>query len=126
MPNNAGVFQEKPARTIAVLTTAEVAATTLQVGDAFGGTFGVEVDFTVGSLTDVSIRFYVSNDASTWRPFADLRGERSYALTENTSAAYQFQAAGWKFFKVSFQGAGTVTNSLAAAVYRMLRRGSQG
>lgn len=126
MPNSDGAFLQRPGRTAAILTTGEVDATTLQAGDAYAGQFGVELDFTIGSLTDVTVRFYVSSNGSTWRTFADTRGNESYALTASANKAYQFQASGWKFFKASLQGSGTVTSSSAAIVYRMLKRGSQG
>lgn len=126
MANVDAAFLQVAGRTAAILTTGEVSAPTLQVGDAYAGQFGVEVNFTLGSLTDVTVRFYVSSDNATWRLFADSRGNDTYALAANSSKAYQFQAAGWKYFKHSFQGSGTVTSSSASSTYRMLRRGSQG
>lgn len=125
MPNAANVFGSKVGRVSAVLTTGEVDAIILQCADAHDGDVQTQIDFTIGSLTDVTFRFYVSDNGTTWRAFKDLHGNASYSLTATANVAYQFILAGAKFFKVSFQGSGTVTNSLAALTYKYLRRGSQ-
>lgn len=116
------------ARAAAILTTGEVAGASLDLNEAWGDGVSVQLDFTLGSLTNVIIRFYVSMDGTT---FYALRGQTGAAVTETVTAsatnAYSVPIpAGWKFFRASLQGTGTVTSSSATLNYRYLRRGSQG
>ncbi len=116
------------ARAAAILTTAEVAAASVDLNEGWGDGISVGLDFTLGSLTNVVVRFYVSMDATTWYT---LRGSTAAALAATETAggnfAYAMESlAGWKFFRASVQGTGTVTSSSATLTYRYLRRGSQG
>jgi hypothetical protein len=116
------------ARAAAILTTGEVAASQLDLNESWGDGVSVQLDFTLGSLTNVIIRFYVSMDGSTWYA---LRGSAGAALSETVTAtatnAYPMESlSGWKLFRATLQGTGTVTSSSATLNYRYLRRGSQG
>jgi hypothetical protein len=114
------------ARASAVLTTGEVAGTSFDLNNAWGGEATVQIDFTLGMLTNGIFRVYVSQDGSTWYT---LMGPTGAVLTQTYTAsatnAIPVKANGWKHLRVSVQGTGTVTNSLAAVTVKYLRRGSQ-
>jgi len=114
------------ARAAAILTTAEVAAATLDLNETYAGRVSVDINFTLGSLTNVVLRYYVSMDGTNWTPVETDGGDGvSHTLTATTTKAVPVQAGGWKFFKTSAQGTGTVTSSSLTLNYRYLRRGSQ-
>lgn len=115
-------------RAAAILTTGEVAGATLnlQTTKPHESSLTVDIDFTVGSLTNGVFRFYASMDGTTF----DLIyvGGTSSAVTltaDDTIAVTMPSLAGYKYFRASVQGNGTVTSSSAAFTYRWLRRGSQ-
>lgn len=115
------------ARAAAILTTGEVAAATLDLNETHDYQVSVQLDFTKGSLTSAAVKHYVSADGATWYPLYDAAGN---AATESLSAdgtrCYVFPSlAGWKSFRTTIQGSGTVTSSSATIVYRYGRRGSQ-
>ncbi len=114
------------ARAAAILTTGEVAATSFDLNEAFASQATVQVDFTLGSLTNEVVRFYVSQDGTT---FYTLYGPTGAVLTQTLTAsatiAIPVQAVGWKFLRVSVQGTGTVTSSTTTITIKYLRRGSQ-
>lgn len=115
------------ARAAAVLTTGEVAATRLDVNEAWGGELLVQLSFTLGMLTNVILKFYGSIDGTTYVPLmAPTAASMTQTLTASTEAIYPVRVGGFKFFRVSLQGTGTVTNSTATVTYRWLRRASQG
>jgi hypothetical protein len=115
------------ARASAVLTTGEVAATRIDLNEAWGGRVVVDLDFTIGSLTNVIVRFYGSMDGTTYKPIAaDTGAVATETITATATRLYPMSnLTGVKFFRVSVQGTGTVTSSLCAITYRYLRRGSQ-
>lgn len=114
------------ARAAAILTTGEVAGTSFDLNNAWGAKVAVQVDFTLGSLTNEVVRFYVSNDGTN---FYTLYGPSGAVLTQTLTASAAItipvQAVGWKFLRVSCQGTGTVTSSSSTITLRYLRRGSQ-
>ncbi len=114
------------ARASAVLTTGEVAATRLDLNESYGSQVCVDISFTLGMLTNVTLRYFVSMDGVTYVPF-DITGGAvvSTVYTADGTRSVWVNAPGWKFFRVSAQGSGTVTSSLLALTYRYLRRGSQ-
>lgn len=115
------------ARASAVLTTSEVAASSLDLNECWGSKVELQVDFTIGMLTNVIVKTYVSMDGSTWYLHHGPTGATvTQTLTASATISIPVQAAGWKFFRATAQGTGTVTNSLCALTYRYLRRGSQG
>lgn len=115
-----------PARASVVLTTAEVAAARLDLNESFDSSVGVQIDFTKGSLTNGIFRAYVSMDGTTYYPLQTASGTASaFTYTADSTFAVTFQCQGWKYFRMTVQGTGTVTSSLAALSYRYLRRGSQ-
>lgn len=120
-PNKAAVV-----RAAAILTTGEVAGTSVDVNESFNGKFHVQVDFTIGSLTNVVVRFYVSMDGTN---FYTLYGTTGAVLTQTLTASSTItipvEAAGWKFLRISCQGTGTVTSSSATVTARYQKRGSQ-
>lgn len=113
------------ARASAVLTTGEVAATRIDLNEAWGSEVSVQIAFTLGMLTNGIFRFYVSMDGTAYVPVDTVGGVVSFTFTADTTRSVVIKAAGWKFMRVTVQGTGTVTNSLAALTYRYLRRGSQ-
>jgi hypothetical protein len=114
------------ARASAVLTTGEVAATRIDLNDCHLSEVSVLIDFTVGMLTNVIVRTYVSMDGSTYYPVETLGGGVvSYTLTADGTKVAVVRAPGWKWFRATAQGSGTVTSSLLALTYRFLKRGSQ-
>lgn len=114
------------ARASAVLTTGEVAATRIDLNECFNSQVSVQINFTLGMLTNVTIRYYVSMDGTTYVPVDTAGGGVvSHQLTADTTRVVTVSAPGWKFFRATAQGSGTVTNSLLALTYRYLRRGSQ-
>jgi hypothetical protein len=115
------------ARAAAILTTGEVAASAMDLNDAWGSRVTCFLDFTLGSLTNVIVRFYASMDGTTYCPVtADTGAVATETITATATRAYTLgNLAGWKFFRASVQGTGTVTSSSATLTYRYLRRGSQ-
>lgn len=112
------------ARAAAILTASEVAATRLDVNEARGTALNVQVDFTLGSLTNVVIKFYVSMDGTNWYEYrAGTGASITQTLTANTVMSVPIDATGWKFFRASAQGTGTVAGSSCALTYRYVRRG---
>lgn len=113
-------------RAAAILTTGEVAASSLDLNDAWASKVCIDADFTLGSLTNVILRFYVSLDGTTFVPyFAHTGAVITQTLTATARNAYVVEAPGWKFLRVSAQGTGTVTSSSLTLTARYLRRGSQ-
>ena len=114
------------ARAAAILTTAEVAASALDLNEAWGSHVTVQLDFTIGSLTNVVVRFYASMDGVTYVPIAAGSAMMTEPVTATATRIYAPSSlSGWKFFRASLQGTGTVTSSSATLNYRYLRRGSQ-
>lgn len=113
-------------RSAAVLTTGEVAASSFDLNNAYASEVSVQIDFTLGMLTNGIFRFYVSDDGTT---FKTLMGPTGAVLTQtytaNAANAILVKAPGWKWLRVSAQGTDTVTNSTATITLRYLQRGSQ-
>lgn len=112
-------------RAAAILTTSEVAGFDFDLNQAWGGEAEVQIDFTVGSLTNGIIRFYVSQDGVTYYPLETGPGTVSRTYTVSTTVVIPVWAAGSKLLRVSVQGTGTVTSSSAAVSLRYLKAGSQ-
>ena len=114
-------------RAAAILTTGEVAGAALDLNSAWGSLVTADLSFTLGSLTNVTVRAYASVDGVTYDPVTTDDGTAwSVVLTGSAERCYNFRSlAGWKFFRLSLQGSGTTTSSSADYTYRYLRRGSQ-
>jgi hypothetical protein len=109
-----------------VLTTGEVAGAAMKLANAHNAQVTVDLDFTIGSLTNVIARFYASMDGTTYDLIYDSGNATSLTLTGSDTVAVPMPSlAGYKFFRASVQGTGTVTSSLCAFNYRWLRKGSQ-
>jgi hypothetical protein len=121
-PNRSAV-----ARAAAILTTGEVAGSAFDLNNAFNSQVTVDLSFTIGSLTNVIVRFYASMDGVTYDPIVVNGGTiMTETLTASAERCYVVPAlSGWKQFRISLQGTGTTTSSTANATYRYLRRGSQ-
>jgi hypothetical protein len=118
--------REVAARAAAILTTGEVQATALDLNETFSSILTVHISFTLGSLTNCTFRFYVSEDGVTYVPVKTLGGGvTELVLTGSNEVVESFSAPGWKWFRVSAQGSGTVTSSSATITYRYLRRATQ-
>lgn len=115
-------------RAAAILTTGEVAGNAFDLNNAWASQVSVDFSFTKGSLTNVIVKFYASIDGSTYDPIYDAQGNQlTETLTADGERCYQVpMLPGWKWFRVSVQGTGTVTGSSAEFNYLYLRRGSQG
>lgn len=119
-------YGNKVGRASAVLTTGEVSGASLLLDNVWGGEVTTQFSFTLGMLTDVTLRAYVSMDASTWFALADDDGSAwSQVPTATRTGAVVHHCAGWKYFKLTAQGSGTVTNSLLDFTHRFLKIGSQ-
>lgn len=118
------------ARAAAILTTGEVAAAGLDLNEAWSADVAVQADFTLGSLTNVVLRFYASVDGATWYQVyagTSVLAALTATLTANGTITVPVPAlGGFKFFRATAQGTGTVTSSSLTLTYRYLRRGSQG
>lgn len=109
------------ARASSVLTTGEVAATALNVNMAKGGVICAETQFTVGSLDSVDLRAYVSMDGTNYYPVQSVGlGGVVVNQTASLNLVQTFIVPGWRFFRMSAQGTGTVTDSLLVINYRYL------
>jgi hypothetical protein len=118
------------ARASAVLTTAEVAATVIDLNDMSPAGLALWFDFTIGSLTNVILRVYVATDLAptTWIPLLDVPAGTAVAATLTASATGAIAlppAPGFKWMRVTAQGTGTVTGSLLALTWYYLRRGAR-
>lgn len=114
------------ARAAAILTTAEVAASALDLNQSYASRVTVDLSFTLGSLTNVIARFYASVDGVTWKPLSTGSAAITETITADATRCYVLPSmAGWKFFRASLQGTGTVTSSTATLTYRYLQQGSQ-
>ena len=114
------------ARAAAILTTGEVAGATFDLNETAGSAALVNIAFTIGSLTNVVVRFYVSDDNTN---FTTLFGATGAALTQTLTATQTISIPVWApgkpFLRVSCQGTGTVTSSSATVTISYDRRGSQ-
>lgn len=120
--------QSTVGRTAAVLTTGEVAGNTLNLLSTkpHEAQLCVDIDFTVGSLTDCTFRCYASMDGTTFDLiYVGATAAAAVLTADDTICITLPSLAGYKYFRVSAQGSGTVTSSSAAFTYRWLRRGSQ-
>lgn len=114
-------------RTAALLTTSEVAGFALKLERCQDSRVTVDIGFTIGSLTNVKVRFYASMDNSTYDLITAPSGDdMEYTWTASKERACIVPPLdGWKYFRVSLQGTGTATGSTATYKYRYLLRGSQ-
>jgi hypothetical protein len=119
------------ARPAAILTTAEVAGANQDVNETWGAELTVDADFTLGSLTNVILRFYASMDGVTWIPIYAPGSTGHIAMNATLTATGRIAIpvqtpSGFKFFRATAQGTGVVTGSSLTLYYRWLKRGSQG
>lgn len=115
-------------RAAAVLTTGEVAATTLNLlsNPPHDAQVAADVAFTLGSLTNGIFRFYASMDGTNFDLIYNGGTASTITLTANADLCVVIPPlSGYKYFRASVQGTGTVTSSSAAITYRWLRKGSQ-
>jgi hypothetical protein len=116
-------------RASAILTTGAVATDRVDLNNANSGSdLSVQVDFTLGSLTNVILKPYVSMDGTTYYQLASAAAStlESVTLTADDTRAWRMPVpAGWKWFRLTAQGTGTVTSSLLALTVRYSRRGAQ-
>ena len=113
-------------RAAAILTTAEVAGGALDLNNSYASTISIDFNFTLGSLTNVVVRFYASMDGVTFKPINTGGNVLTETLTASATRAYVIpHLSGWKFFRASVQGTGTTTGSSCDFTYRFLLQGSQ-
>ena len=116
------------ARAAAILTLTEVAAAKLDLNETFMSSAAIDVAFTLGSLTNVVLRFLASMDGTAWDTVYVPAGTGPLVVTLTASGDVAIAVPllpGYKFFRVTAQGTGVVTGSSLALAYRYLRRGSQ-
>lgn len=111
-------------RASAVLTTGEVNGTSFGLNKAHGSRCSVDLRFTIGSLTNVTVRYYVTDaDALVWVPLETAGGGVvSHVLSADTKKSVLIDAPGWSYLRVSAQGSGTVTDSLLEVKARYITR----
>lgn len=97
-------------RAAAVLTNSAVGSSPIAVGATLDGFIGVQIDFTLGSLTNGLFDPQVSNDGTNWY---SLTTPGVLTLTANGTKAFNVCAKGFKLFRVAVTGTGTVTSSSA-------------
>lgn len=105
-------------RAAAILTTGEVFGTALDLANTVDGRVTADLTFTIGSLTNVIVKFYGSADDVTYDPIANGIAVLTETLTASAERMYVISAPGVRYFKASVQGTGTVTSSTCAYVYR--------
>ena len=108
---------KRVARASTVLTNAAVGTTPLSVGATLDGFVGVQINFTIGSLSNGIFNPQVSNDGATWY---DVTKPGLLTLTASGNKAFAVNCNGFKLFRVAVTGTGTVTSSLAAIWYGYL------
>ena len=119
-------YLNKLGRASAVLTTGEVAGASLLLDNVWGGQVVSQFNFTLGMLTNVIVKAYVSMDNVTFFPLTDDDGTPfTQTITATDTRAVINHCSGWKYFRLSVTGTGTVTNSLCDFTYRGLKVGSQ-
>jgi hypothetical protein len=112
-------------RASAVLTTGEVAGAALPLERVKDKRVTVSFNFTQGSLTNGIIRFYVSRDNSTYFPLYLGGTAMTETLTADGTRCYALPPMnGWKWFRATLQGTGTVTSSAGAFSYFWEKLGS--
>ena len=121
--SSAAPNKEQVLRAAAILTTGEVAGSSFVLNNAFASRASLLVNFTLGSLTNGIVRLYVSKDGVTYYPLESGTVSRTY--TGDTDAVIPIDGSGWRFFRASIQGTGTVTSSEATLTLRYLQAGSQ-
>jgi hypothetical protein len=115
-------------RAAAILTTSEVAGTSLSLlnSSVHDAQLCVDISHTEGSLTSCTFRFYASMDGTNWDLIYIGGTATSITLEADGELCVSMpNLSGYKFFRASAHGNGTVTNSSAAFTYRWLRKGSQ-
>lgn len=105
-------------RAAAILTTAEVFASSLDLTKTLDGSVTVELSFTLGSLTNMAVKFYGSTDGLTFFPLHSGVATLTETLTANATRHYLVKVPGVNFFAVSVTGSGTVTSSSCTITYR--------
>lgn len=113
----ASVSKSFVARAAAILTNSAVAASTINGSKLADGTLSVQIDFTLGSLTNVIINPQGSQDGTTWY---DITTPGALTLTASGTKSLPVSAVGWKFFRVTATGTGTLTSSSLTLTYRWL------
>ncbi len=113
-------------RSAAILTTGAVASARVDLNNLNSGSYlNIQVDFTLGSLTNVTLVPYVSMDGITYYQIATPALE-TVTLTASDTRAWRMPVpAGWKWFRMTAQGSGTVASSSLALTARYARRGAQ-
>ena len=109
-----------------VLTNAEVAAASLDLTKCHDGKFTCTAGFTIGTLTNVILRTYVSQDGTTWDLAYNASGLAAVVtLTATDTISIQVDQPGYLFARVTAEGTGAVGGSLLVLTYNWLRKGSQ-
>jgi hypothetical protein len=110
-------------RSAAILTTGAVNGTDFVVNKAWASKFSLDIRFTLGSLTNVTLLWYVSMDQSTYVPVESLSGGVvTLVPTASVTKSMPFDCSGWSYFRVSAQGSGTTTSSSLTLTARYMSR----
>jgi len=117
--------QAQTGRASAILTTGEVAGTSLDLTKVKNKLVTVDFSFTKGSLTNGVIKFYASKDDSTYDQVYFGGTAMQETLTADGERCYTLPPLhGWNFFRATLTGSGTTTGSAGAFVYRYDKLGS--
>lgn len=106
-------------RAAAILTNSEVKGAALDLQTlSVDGRVTVDLTFTLGSLTNMIVRFYGSTDDVTYDPIAVNGAVLGETLTANAERMYVLDLPGVRYFKVGVTGTDTLTSSSCAYTYR--------
>lgn len=108
-------------RAAAILTNSEVFGTSLDLQVVSNGCeVVVDLDFTIGSLTNMIVVMYGSADDTTFKPIRMGATAVTETLTASGTRLYALDIPGVRYFKPGVVGTGTVTASSCAFTYRYI------
>jgi len=117
MASNQDIIARQSVRAAAILTTGYVAGTVLS-DCGLMNQLVLLINFTIGQLTDMSIKIEFSDDNSTW--YQETTNSISAGVCTESAASHKYSATGKyrlpveikdRFIRVSAIGNGTVTDS---------------
>jgi hypothetical protein len=111
------------ARTVAagVVANASTGATMIAINQTLDGIINVDVNFTLGSLTNATFTPQVSDDGVNWSTLTDPGALGP--LTATGRFSFPCIVKGRQFFRVAAASTGTPTSSSAAIAYTWQTQG---
>lgn len=105
--------------------TAEVDSSTFSTALSNYGKVAVKFAYTKGDESNATIRFYVSQDASTWVAVEDDGGKTYETLTSTGTKVYRFGFLPFVFFKVTVRTTDGTPTGTYTTDYFYHKAGSQ-